>query len=493
MNNVSILLVMLMLPVFSCTGVKNQLPARVVADLDLGESREITLSNGEKVKLALLDIMEVRDSLRNAIREVHVQVSIDGEVYTLGSGNYNLPVEAGNIQLDCPVVKSYLSNSTGDHWGLIHDARFRLWPAGSSWMEPGTFAYPLKQQWFAGMSQSGNEPTYVDWGENLDNNKIYYHAGHDFGGAEGMDEILSATDGLVISALAETLEGYEDLPGDIRPDVIWILTGQGWYIRYSHLDSVDPSVKPGSRVTMGQRLGVLGKQGYSGGWAHLHFEIKNRETASGKWGTEDAYAYLWEAYMNQYKPKVVAVARPHHLAWTGQQVLLDGSKSKSQGSVIKRYEWIFTDGSVAEGPVQKRSYTRPGEYSEILKVTDSEGHIAYDFAVVQVYDRNPLHHAIPVMQPAFHPTLDIGPGDPVTFLVRTFNTDTGNEVWDFGDGSPTVPVKSASPDKQNYTGGKFAETVHIYAEPGIYIVRVERADENGYRAVAHLHVTVTAR
>ena len=147
----------------SCSTVDELTPVRVVTELDLGESRDITLSNGESVNLTLLEINDVRDSLRNAIRSVEVKVMLDGKEYTLGSGNYHLPVQAGSVQIDCPVVKNYYDNSNADRWGLTMDARFRLWPAESPFMKPGTFVYPIKQLWFAGMSQSGNESPFVDW------------------------------------------------------------------------------------------------------------------------------------------------------------------------------------------------------------------------------------------------------------------------------------------------------------------------------------------
>jgi len=110
--------------------------------------------------------------------------------------------------------------------------------------------------------------------------------------------------------------------------------------------------------------------------------------------------------------------------------------------------------------------------------------------VVQLYDPDVHGRTIPTIQPAFHPTLDIHPGDPVTFLVRTFNTATGSETWDFGDGSPTVSVVSETVDRRNYTAGKFAETIHSFEEPGDYIVTVERSDEAAIKATAHLHVVV---
>jgi hypothetical protein len=45
-----------------------------------------------------------------------------------------------------------------DSWGLDKGARLRLWPAGSPWTAPGTFAYSTKQRWFAGTTQLANEP-----------------------------------------------------------------------------------------------------------------------------------------------------------------------------------------------------------------------------------------------------------------------------------------------------------------------------------------------
>jgi murein DD-endopeptidase MepM/ murein hydrolase activator NlpD len=241
---------------------------------------------------------------------------------------------------------------------------------------------------------------------------------------------------------------------------------------------------------MGQRIGLIGKQGGSGGWVHLHFGISNKETSTGKWGTEDAYAYAWESYVNQYKPEMIAVARPHHLLWTGQEAILDGSKSKSFSGDIVRYEWSFSDGTSASGPVQKKRYEKPGEYSEILKITDSKGNVDYDFTSVYVHDRINPEKTFPTIQAAYHPSQNIKPGEPVTFLVRTFNSDTGNEEWDFGDSSPFVKVKSETVIRKEQTKGKFAETIHSYSKAGHYIVRVERSNQWGYKAITHLHVVV---
>lgn len=463
-------------------------PLDSVVDLNIGESQQVMLSDGSTVRVKLLGLEEKRDSLRDAVRVARVKVTVDGKPATLISANYNLPITVGSAQIDCPITKGCNSNSGDDSWGLEKDARLRLWPADSPWAQPGTFGYPLKARWFASGTQMSNEPCFVDGGEKPSNKKIYYHDGLDFGGCEGMAEVVAAANGLVVSSAKETLPGYEDAPVRPRADVVYVLDDRGWYYRYSHLCEIDPAMRPGATVKIGQRVGVLGKEGASGGWAHLHFSIKARQP-SGKWGTVEAYAFAWEAYVRQYTPKVIAVARPHHLIWAGEEATLDGTKSWSAAGKVVRYDWTFTDGSTAASPTVTRRYTRPGTYSEILKVTDANGAVAYDFAVVQVLDKANPNLLTPSIQAAYAPSLDVKAGKPVTFKVRSFRTTYGEEKWDFGDGTAPVTVKSDGCVKALAKDG-FAVTEHCFAKPGDYIVRVERTNERGEKAITHLWLTV---
>ena len=60
-------------------------PLHVTADLNLGESQEVTLTNGKKVTLKVLDLAEQRDSLRGAVRKAEVKVLVDGKAATFHS------------------------------------------------------------------------------------------------------------------------------------------------------------------------------------------------------------------------------------------------------------------------------------------------------------------------------------------------------------------------------------------------------------------------
>ncbi len=467
-------------------------PTRVprfrAVDLDLGESQQLDLGDGIKTEIKLLAVEEIRDTLRDAVRRAVVKVEVNGQPIELVSATYHLPRTVAGVQVDCPITRGYLTNTTRDHWGLTKAARLRVWPAGSPWIEPGTFVYPARQRWFASATQMANEPTFVDGIEERPQRKIYYHAGLDIGGAEGLVDVIAATNGLVVSVGTMRLPGHEDSPVDPRYDVVYLLDDRGWYYRYSHFQSIDPAIKPGVTVAMGQKLGLLGKEGGSGGWSHLHFEIVSRQP-SGRWGTQEGYAFLWEAYLHERQPAVLALARPHHLVQPGEKVALDGARSWSRSGTIARYDWTFSDGSTASGPGVERVYDQPGEYSEVLKVTDDGGNVSYDFAVIKVLDRGASGPLPPGIHAAYAPTQSIHPGDPITFKVRTFGTTDGTETWDFGDGTEPVQVRSDGNVKDLAPDG-YAITTHRFARPGDYLTHVERVDGRGRKATARLHVRV---
>jgi hypothetical protein len=459
-----------------------------VADLAIGESQEVELSDGSKATVKLLAVDETTDPIRGAIRTAGVQVEVNGQPIRLAAGNYELPKTVADVKIDCPVTGGYRANASPNAWGLETDARLRLWPAGSPLVAPGTFGYPVRQRWFATATQMANEPCYVNACETPGARQIYYHYGLDFGGAEGMVEVVAATDGLVVSSGTDCLPGYEEAPVKPRYDVVYVLDRRGWYYRYSHLFEIAEGIRPGAEVRLGQRVGLLGKEGGSGGWTHLHFDVSSMQP-SGKWGTQEAYAFAWEAYQREHRPELIAVARPHHVAFAGDKVTLDGTRSWSSAGKIDRYRWTFTDGATADGPTVERTYARPGYYSEVLEVRDAAGRVDCDFAIVYVIDREKPEPIPPAIHAAYYPTFGIKPGDEVTFKVRTFGTTDGQETWDFGDGSPAAATKSdGCVQKLNRDG--YAILAHRYEKPGRYLVRVQRTDAQGRPAIAHLQVRV---
>lgn len=465
----------------------------VAVDLSIGETQEVTLTNHQKISVKLMDVQDYRDSLRGAVRRSEVKVEVAGQAVTLGSATYHLPVTVGNVQIDCPITKGYVARANKltshmDAWGLEKDARLRLWPANEPVIDVKTFMYPARQAWFATNTQFSNEPSYVDGGEKSGTGGIYYHYGLDMGGAEGLVDVVAATAGLVVSVGTEKLPGYDGTPVAPRYDVVYLLDDRGWFYRYSHLHTIAPNVKLGQRVRMGDAIGILGKEGGSGGWSHLHFDISGKQPSS-KWGIIDGYAFLWEANLRERQPKLIAVARPHHFVSLGEKVLLDGSRSWSAAGKIAKFEWTCTDGQTGNGPTLERTYSKPGIYSEILKITDAAGLVDYDFAFVDVVDGAHPEQIPPSIHPAYAPTQGIKPGNSIKFLVRTFGTTDGEETWEFGDGTPKVIVHSDGNVAIHAKDG-YAITTHKYEKPGVYLAKVERTDRRGFTAVGRLKVVV---
>jgi murein DD-endopeptidase MepM/ murein hydrolase activator NlpD len=459
-----------------------------VVDLNIGESAEVALADGSQASVRLVAIDERRDSIRQAIRKAEVTVEVDGVRHFLISGNYRLPQQVGAVQIDCAVTKAYHLDGRPEYWGLDKDARLRLWPAGSPWLVRNSFVYPLRERWFSSATQMSNEPTFVDGGEPANLKPINYHSGLDLGGSEGQTEVVAATDGLIVSAGNDVLSAYwRDSPVIPRYDVIYLLDGRGWFYRYSHFHRLEPGLTAGRVVKMGQPLGILGKEGGSGGWSHLHFEILSRQP-SGKWGTQDGYAFLWEAYLRQYPARIIAVARPHFLIRSGEWVELDGTRSWSQCGSIVEYRWLLSDGRTIEGERVNRTYDQPGQFSEVLEVRDAAGNVARDSTTVLVHDA--IHPEIqpPTLHAAYFPTQGIRPGDAVTFKVRSFRKSPAGESWDFDDGTPPVVVHSDGNARHHAPDG-YAVTTHRFERPGQYLVRVRRL-AGDYPALAHLNVIV---
>ena len=493
----------LALPILLLTTValaaENQTPAidplmRAV-DLRVGQQVEVELADGKTATVKLLSLDETRDDLRDAVRRASVEVEVNGQKATLVSSNYRLPVNVGGVQIDCAVTAGYTRGSSKKNvWALDADARLRLWPAGSPWIRPGTFVYPAKCRWFSSDTQMANDPVYVDGGETPANKSIYYHYGLDVGGSEGQVEVVAATEGLCVSAGGKTLETVP-LPSTVGPryDVVYLLDGRGWFYRYSHLHTIDPAIQPGVRVKMGQKIGLLGKEGGSGGWSHLHFDISGPQP-SGRYGIIEGYPFFWQAYHAQHNTQLQAVARPHYFTPVGEPIVLDATRSFSAKGPqhIASYYWALSDGTIANRPTLLRHrYDQPGTYSEILQVTDKEGRTDYDFAVVQVVDPEHPDLLPPAIHAVYWPTLGIQAGDEITFKVRSFRiaADDGHETWDFGDGTPKVEVQSDGNAVVHAKDG-YAVTTHRYARPGHYLISVHRTNHRGQTATARLHIRV---
>lgn len=489
MKTLAILLALALSPVAYCIEALTPVEPLVrVVDLNVGDTTELVLHDGSRATITLRAMTEHRERLRQAVLGATLTLTINDEPLTLEAGPYRRPVTHAGVQIDCTATIGLGRNGDSVFWGLDKDARLRLWPAGSPLLAPGTMVYPINQDWHATRTWFDNE--VVNGGAAM-SDQIYYHAGMDIGATEGRTEVIAATDALVVQRGEIVLAGHEhDTPASPRYDVVYLLDGRGWYYRYSHLKEIASNIQPGALIRQGDPVGIAGKEGASGGWSHLHFEIKSRQP-SGKWGTQAAYAFLHEAYVHQFGLKLYANARLAQLIVAGESARLDGSGSWSADGAITEYAWLLTEGTRFGAHVDL-TYDTPGFYCETLKVTDATGEVAYDFAYVMVLDPADLTRYTASLNMNHHPARDIAPGDEITFNVRAFRMKGGVETWDFGDGSPTRTTCSPENAEPLAPEG-YAAITHHYAHPGDYIVAVERTADNGQTARAKAWIRVARR
>ena len=269
-------------------------------DLDVGQSANVELPDGRRAAVKLLRLTEVRDQVRHAVREVQVTVEINGKQGTPTSANYRLPIEVGGVQVDCSVARGCVQPGKNP-WALHNDARLRLWPLGPPGSSPArssircvSAGLPAPRRWPTSRSSStaAKSPTC--------GSRSIIIGGSTPAGPKDWWRWWRPPAGVVVTAGKLTLPAKRVSPGAqaaLRRGLF--RDDRGWYYRYSHLFSFDAVLRPGLRVAMGQKIGLLGKEGASGGWSHLHFDITTLQP-NGEYGIADAYAFYWQASCGQY-------------------------------------------------------------------------------------------------------------------------------------------------------------------------------------------------
>ncbi|MBM4083777.1 MAG: metalloendopeptidase, partial [Planctomycetes bacterium] len=360
-----------------------------VFDLAVGESAMAALRDGNRRRVTLLAVNEPRCRVRGVIRGPSVTVDVDGEPAEVPSAEYHLPQVVKGLKVACSVTRG-VAEAVGRHqdvYALDKDARLRCWALDEPLFGPTPLVYPAKQAWFASMTQMANERCYVNACElapTKPTDYIYHHYGLDIGGHDRAVPIVAARSGRVVVRGEEKAPDYNGEGGEVRYDRVVIRDDAGWWcFLYSHLDMIAPGIKLGGHVEAGDPVGVLGKEGSSGGWSHLHFGITGPQP-SGRYGQVEGYPLLVEAYLHEHPGALLACARPHRVAAPGETVALDGSRSVCDGTRIRAFRWTLHDGETVDHVRAVRTYPNEGMFSEMLTVTDERGRTDVDFCVVQI-------------------------------------------------------------------------------------------------------------
>lgn len=414
--------------------------------LDINEEHHFKLKDGSLKSIRLISVEEHRDSVIGKVREAQVDVEVDDKLLYLTCGPYVMPTETDRIRIQADTTSGWTS--------MPKRVQLSIWDTTDPIVRPNSFGFPIRDYLlFSHGTQSYNEVVHLGWVDGCPGGvKVYHNYGIDFAGYEGRDEIISCTGGEVIRVSAET--GY--LYVVIRDD-------DGLFWEYGHFVSIPSNIREGVRVDKGRKIGMLGKTGPSGNFAHLHLGnyLSQADLDAGMSNRRlNLYPWLVATYEQQCHRKLYAVARPHLTVSTGERVLFDGSNSISFGGRITSYKWILPDGEIVNGVAAEKTFDKPGVYIATLRIADDAGREDVDFYKVKVFTQGAPEDRIPTIFMTHTPSYNVLTDEPVLFRFWLQGVRGEPIRVDFGDGTVISDYVS------------YSEISHKFSSPGIHIVTV---------------------
>src|SRR5262249_52758464 len=174
----------------------------------------------------------------------------------------------------------------------------------------------------------------------------------------------------------------------------------------------------------------------------------------------------------------------------GNSVALTGTVSDPGALDTFTYNWhvVSTNGqAISDGTGRNFSFTPRdnGTYTVTFTVTDKDGGVGTDTAVITVNNVAPTVNAGPDGT-AVESAPTVGAPNPNDFVGSGSFSDPGADTWtatvDYGDGSGAQPLSLGADKTFNLR--------HTYQQPGVFTVTVTVTDKDGGVGTDTLQVTV---
>ncbi|WP_372947273.1 PKD domain-containing protein [Mariniphaga sp.] len=384
-----------------------------------------------------------------------VKLEVDGNIVNLFHRPYEMPLTANGLRIYIENIKKFDESAIyGKCGNLEKDVRISLRLENESW-GPENLVFPINDYlWHSAVYKN-------TWSSLVPFNHLYYHRGEDFGAIPGKLNVVSPCDGLITKS---------PLPnGDGGSNGICILNDDGVEWRFAHMDieNINKKHSEGNFIKAGEIIGKTGmtwngkKSQTNDPHLHVHLSINNIKLAS--------FPFLMEMYLKKYPDPVIAVAGGYRFAVVGDTLNLDASRSIANNSKqIKEYKWKLSNGKIINKATAKKTYYKPGIYSEELIVTTNDESIDRDFLYVTVYDTLQIQNLkFPKGWAYYYPLRGIRPESEVLFWNRMTNLAYNVKI-NYGDDNNWYVIKE--------------ESKHIYKNPGRYVVTLitNDSEDNSY-------------
>jgi len=362
-----------------------------------------------------------------------------------------MPTEFQGIRIQADTTSAWLD--------LPKRAQFSLWDGADPIVDTRRFRFPLPEyELFSHGSQAYGEPVHLGAGDGDPKGQRFYHDyGFDMAGYEGREEVVSVVEGRVVKFWPSREDPCSVLVED-QGGLVW---------EHAHLKALAPGLALNARVALGQKIGILGRTGPSGNFSHLHVGnfLTRRDSEAGRANRRlNLYPWIVAAYQAQRPQGLLAVARPHQLALTGERILLDGGNSLAWGGRrILEWRWVLPDGRTVKRPRVETAFDSPGAHVAALWVKDDQGAEDVDFCQIKVFSRGQPQQAMPHLFMTHSPAREVRPGQEIGLRLWFQGEGGGPIEVEFGDNSG--PADCAS----------YQEIRHRYQAPGLYVITAQSA------------------
>lgn len=216
-------------------------------------------------------------------------------------------------------------------------------------------------------------------------------------------------------------------------------------------------------------------------WKIIAWDEFNEKSTSPVWSFTTKEFEKDEPTEINKPPDAVITDLPQNI-FINTEITFNGSKSKDTDGYITDWNWNYGDGENGSGEVSMHSYTKPGDYTVELTVTDNQG--LTDTATTQITVNTANN---PPSKPIL--TKKLLNQSNKTYEFTVISTDKDNDFihYQFQWGDKTNHTTALSPSNKTITVN------HTWNSSGLFLINVTAKDNYSISQKTTMNILINAR